>query len=77
MVKLLGVILIISSLFTLLIGSIIELNYGTNTQITGNVISNILEQPSIQLDFYNYLEAIIFSYSIISLIMGVLFLFRV
>ena len=77
MVKLIGIVLIISSVLSLLVGSIIESNYGASAQLTGNVISNIIEQPTVQLESYDYLEAFVFSYSIISLIIGAIFLFRV
>ena len=77
MVKLIGVFLIVSSVVSLMLGSIIGINYGTGTQLTGNMISNIVEQPLVHLGFYDYLEAIIFSYSIISLIIGMVFLIMV
>ena len=76
MVKLIGALLIITSLLSLFVGAFIDLRYGSSTQITGNVVANILTQPSVSLSFFDYLEAIAFSYSIISLIMGFVFLFR-
>lgn len=77
MVKLIGLLLIVSSLLSLVAGAYIDLIYGSNAQITGNVISNIISQPEVKLGFFDYLEGVIFSYSIISFIMGVVFLFRV
>ena len=77
MVKLIGMLLIVSSLLSLAAGTFIDLRYGSSTQITGNVVSNILTQPQISLSFYDYLEGIVFSYSIISFIVGIVFLFRI
>ena len=76
MVKLIGLALIVSSVLSLLMGSIINY-YGSGIQLTGNVVSNIVEQPKVEIGFFDYLEAITLSYSIISLIMGVVFLVRV
>ena len=77
MVKLLGVLLIVSSLLSLVAGTFIDLKYGSTTKITGNVISNIMTQPSVPVNFFDYVEGIAFSYSIISLIIGFVFLFRI
>lgn len=77
MVKLIGALLIISSLFALAVGAFIDLKYGVNIQITGNVITNIITQPEVNSNFADYLAAAAFSYSIISFIMGVVFLVRV
>ena len=77
MVKLIGVLLILSSLLSLMAGAFIDWRYGSNEEITGNVIVNIATQPEISLGFLDYIEAIAFSYSILSFIMGVVFLFRV
>ncbi len=77
MVKLIGVLLIVSSLLALAVGVFIDLKYGTNTQITGNVITNIITQSEVNIGFLDYVEAIAFSYSIVSFIMGIVFLFRV
>jgi len=77
MVKLIGMLLIVSSLLSLVAGTFIDLEYGSSTKVTGNVVSNILTQPQISLGFYDYLEGIVFSYSIVSLIIGTVFLFRV
>ena len=76
MVKLIGLLLIVSSLLSLFGGFYIGSEYGSSTQITGNVVSNILTQPKIELGFSDYFEGITLSYSIISLIMGIIFLFR-
>ncbi len=77
MVKLVGILLIVSSLFALAVGAFIDLKYGVNIQITGNVITNIITQPEVNVSFLDYIEATAFSYSIVSFIMGVVFLFRV
>ena len=76
MVKLIGMLLIVSSLLSLIAGTFIDLGYGSSTQVTGNVVSDILTQTQISLSFYDYLEGIAFSYSIISFIIGFVFLFR-
>jgi len=77
MVKLLGVLLIVSSLLSLVAGTFIDFKYGSTTKVTGNVISNIITQSPVSVNFLDYLEGIAFSYSIISFIMGFVFLFRV
>ena len=77
MVKLIGVLLILSSLLSLAAGAFIDWRYGSNEEITGNVIVNIATQPEINLGLLDYIEAIAFSYSIFSFIMGFVFLFRV
>ncbi len=77
MVKIIGVILLLSSLLSLVAGSYIDLNYGRNTAITGNVISNILTQPLVELNAFDYMAGAAYSFSIISLIMGIMFLARV
>lgn len=77
MVKIIGLLLIVSSLLSLFGGFYIGSEYGSSTQITGNVVSNILMQPKIELGFFDYFEAVAFSYSIASFIMGFIFLFRV
>ena len=76
MVKWMGMLLIASSLFSLLLAGVIEANLASASGLTGNVIVNILRQQQVQLNFLDYLEALAFSYSIISLLMGVIFLFR-
>lgn len=74
MVKLIGVLLIASSIVSLLFGAYIDINYGKHSQVTGNVVLNILTQPAIPMLGYDYIAGIAFSYSILSLIMGVVFL---
>ena len=77
MVKLIGMLLIATSLLSLIVGAFIDFRYGSPAQVTGNVMLDIITQPKVNLGFFDYLEAIAFSYSIISLIMGVMFLVRV
>ena len=77
MVKLIGLILIVSSLLSLMVGSMVNSRFNTTTEITGNVVSNIVTQPKVNVGFFGYAEAIAFSYSIVSLLMGIVFLFRV
>ena len=77
MVKLIGLLLILSSLLSLAAGAFIDWKYGSTTQITGNIVSNIINQPHVALNFFDYFEAIAFSYSIVSFMMGFIFLFRV
>lgn len=77
MVKLIGVLLVLSSLLAFAAGAFIDLKYGSNASITGNAISNIIEQPAVNLGLFDYVEAFSFSYSVFSFIMGVVFLFRV
>ncbi len=77
MAKLLGLLFIASSIFSLFAGAFIDFRFGTNNEITGNLISNVIAQPDIGMNFYDYTQAIIFSYSIISLIMGIIFLVSV
>lgn len=77
MVKLIGILLIVSSLLSFIGGVYIDFKYGSNLQITGNFVLNILTQPKIELGFFDYVEGVVFSYSIFSFIMGIVFLFRV
>ena len=77
MVKLIGVFLVMSGLVALLVGAYIDINYGSHSQVTGNVVLNILTQPAIPMWGYDYIAGIAFSYSIISFIMGLMFLARV
>ena len=77
MVKLIGVLLIASSLLSLVLGTFIDLEYGSHSQITGNVISNVWAQPKVPMNFFDYFEGAAFSYSIASFVMGIVFLFRV
>lgn len=77
MAKLIGMLLIVTSLLSLMAGTFIGLEYGSASQVTGNVISNVLTQPSVSLNFFDYLGGISLSYSIISFIVGIVFLFMV
>ena len=77
MVKLIGVLLIASSMLLLIVGSLIDLKYGSPVHITGSAVSNIATQPNVALGFFDYLDGFIYSSSIMSLIMGIVFLFRV
>ncbi len=77
MVKLIGALLIVSSLLSLFAGTFIDANYGSTAAITGNVMLNIFTQPEISMNLFDYLAGIAFAYSIVSLIAGVVFLFRV
>ena len=76
MVKIIGMILLLSSLLSLVAGIFIDLNYAKSTEVTGNVILDIIRQPSVEMGFLDYAEAIAFSYSIISMIVGFVFVFR-
>lgn len=76
MVKLIGVLLIVSGVLSLVAGTFIDVKYGGTTQITGNVVSNIVTQPQVELNFFDYLEGVAFSYSVVSFIIGIIFLFR-
>ena len=77
MVKLIGMILIASSLLSLFAAAFIELRYGGTATITGNAISNILTQAPIPMNAFDYAEGIAFSYSVASLFIGTVFLLRV
>ena len=77
MVKIIGAILILSGIFSLILGAYIGLEYTSNQKITGDVLLNIIKQPEISLNFYDYMAALVISYSIFSIIVGCVFLFRV
>lgn len=77
MVKMIGALLILSSLLALAAGAFIDSKYGKEAQITGNAVSNIISQSDVDLDIQDYASGIAFSYSIFSLIMGIMFLARV
>jgi len=77
MAKLLGALLIISGLIALIVGTIIDIKFGSNTQITGSFIYNILEQPEINLGFFDYFAGFAFAYAIVCFIVGFVFLIRV
>jgi len=76
MVKLIGVLLILTSVLSLAAGAFVDWKYGSPTEITGNAVSNMIHQPQVSLNFFDYFEAIAFSYSIASFLMGAVFLFR-
>ena len=77
MVKLIGVFLIVTGLLSLAAGAFVDWKFGSTPEVTGNVISSIMQQPKVPLNFFDYFEAFAFSYSIFSLIMGIMFLARV
>ena len=77
MVKLIGVLLIVTSLLSLAAGTFIDLKYNNSAKATGNVVSDIITQAPVSPNFFDYLEGLSFSYSIISLVIGVVFLFRI
>ena len=72
MTKYIGVLLIISGIITLFTGAFIEFNYGATAEITGRAVADAGTTGA-----FGYLEAIILSYSIISMSMGLVFLFRI
>ena len=76
MVKLIGIFLILTSVVALLASAFIHMTYSDDLQVTGNVISNIIRQPYVELGFSDYLQGIMLSYSAISLIVGLVFLVR-
>ena len=76
MVKLIGMLLIATSILSLFASIFIDMKYGSNVQVTGSVISNIIQQPDVKLNFFDYLEAIALSYSVLSFIIGTVFLVR-
>ena len=76
MVKLIGLFLIVTSLLSLMVGVFIDYQHGVGADITGSAISN-LEHLKASTAMIEYLEATILSYSILSLIMGIMFLLRV
>ena len=72
MTKFIGILLVISGIIALFAGAFIDFNYGATAEITGRAVAN-----TGAVDAFDYLEAAILSYSIISLFMGLVFLFRV
>jgi len=72
-----GILLIASSILSMLAGALIDARYSSSAPVTGNVISNILSQPDVELGFGDYAAGVAVSYSIISLIIGVVFLARI
>jgi len=77
MVKIIGLLFILSSILALAAGAYIDFRYSGITEATGNVISNVLSQPNVPMNTYDYLAGFTFSYSIASFIIGFIFLFRV
>lgn len=77
MVKLLGILLVISSLLSLIGGVIIDEKFSRSPHLTGNVVSSVITQYPAPMEYPDYAEAVTFSYSIVSFIMGVVFLFRI
>lgn len=77
MVKIIGVLLILSSLLAFAAGAFIDSKYGKEAHLTGNVVSNIISHPNVDLGTLDYASGIAFSYSAFSLIMGIVFLARV
>ena len=76
MVKSIGMILIATSILSLMAGVFIDYQHGASAGITGSATSNI-EHLKASSPIIEYLEATFLSYSILSLIMGLMFLFRV
>ena len=76
MVKLIGMLLIATSILSLFASTFIGMKYGSDVQVTGNVVSNVIQQPDVNLGYSDYLQGILLSYSIISLIVGLVFLVR-
>ncbi|MBI2655831.1 hypothetical protein HYX06_05425 [Candidatus Woesearchaeota archaeon] len=72
MTKYIGILLVISGIIALFTGAFIDFNYGAAAEITGRAVYD--GEPA---GAFGYLEAAIISYSIISLLMGLIFLFRV
>ena len=77
MVKFIGLLLIATSLLALVAGAFIDIKYGSHSQVTGNLVLNIITQPPIPMWSYDYLVGVAISYSIVSIIIGLIFLFRV
>lgn len=69
--------MIASSVLSLIAGAAMGLKLGSANQLSGNVVTNIITQPKVDMGLFDYVEAIVLSYSIISMVMGVIFLFRV
>lgn len=72
MAKYIGILLVMSGIIALFTGAFIDFNYGATDEITGRVVANNTVAGT-----FGYLEAVILSYCIISLFMGLIFLFRV
>ena len=76
MVKLIGLFLIAASLVSFMASAFMDHRYSGSLDITGNSISNP-ENLNANNSSFQYIEAIVLSFSILSLIMGLMFLFRV
>ena len=72
MTKSIGALLIISGIIALFAGAFVDFNYGATAEITGRAVAENGAAGA-----FSYLEAVILSYSIISLFMGLIFLLRV
>ncbi|HLG24502.1 MAG TPA: hypothetical protein VI564_06250 [Candidatus Nanoarchaeia archaeon] len=76
MVKILGALFIISSIAALIFGAYIDIHYGAGSQVTGNLIKEIVTQPSVSVNFFEYVEAGAFAYCVLSFIVGAVLLYR-
>ena len=72
MTKYIGALLVISGIIALFAGAFVDFNYGATAEITGKAAAD-----NEAVGAFGYLEAVILSYSIISLFMGLIFLLRV
>ena len=72
MTKLIGILLIISSIISLFSGVLVDVNYWNAAEITGRVAAS--HEGSGPTD---YIQGALLSYAIMSFIMGMIFLFRV
>ena len=72
MTKSIGILLVMSGIIALFAGAFVDFNYGAAAEITGRAVAD-----NEAVGAFGYLEAIILSYSIISLLMGLIFLLRV
>lgn len=75
MVKLIGLFLVATSVLSLIFLPFLSSN--ESNQLTGNVVSNIIGQPSTDFGFFDYIDGIVLSFSILSMIIGLIFLLRV
>ena len=76
MVKLIGLFLIAASIVSLMAGAFMDYKFSGSSDITGNAVSNT-ENVKTNTTSFEYIEATVLSFSILSLIMGLMFLFRV
>ncbi len=70
MTKYIGIFLVLSGIISLIAGAVVEMNYGATAEITGRAAVPAAGNVG-------YAESALLSYSIISFIMGAVFLFRV